>query len=46
MTPEEERFNDLLVRLENSNLYPLATAVADPPADRLTSLDIEIWIMK
>jgi hypothetical protein len=46
MTPEEERFNELLARLENSNLYPLATPFAETPGNRLTYLDIEIWMMK
>jgi hypothetical protein len=46
MTPEEERFKELLAQLENSNPYPLDTPIAETPADRLTPLDIEIWIME
>jgi hypothetical protein len=46
MSSEEERFKELLARRENSNLYPLDTPFAATPADRLTPLDSEIWIIK
>jgi len=45
MSPEEERFNELLSRLKNSIPYP-PQAVTETTADWLTLLDIEIWIME
>jgi len=45
MTPEEERFNELLSRLKSSSPYP-PQAVTETHPNLLTSLDIEIWIME
>jgi hypothetical protein len=45
MSPEEECFIELLSRLKNSSPYP-HKAVTETPVDRLTDLDIAIWIME
>jgi hypothetical protein len=46
MASEEERFNELVSKLKSSLPYPLNQAVTETPADRLTDLDIAIWIME
>jgi hypothetical protein len=46
MTSEEEVFNELLSRLKSSIPYRLDNPVTETPADRLSDLDIAIWIME
>ncbi|MGO9622278.1 MAG: hypothetical protein ACLPT6_12850 [Desulfobaccales bacterium] len=45
MSPEEERFNELLSQLKSTLFYP-PRAITEPPADHLTDLEIAIWIME